>query len=249
MVIGLAILGIVAILIFFGVTERFFRRMGLSNPLAFLIVLLLVIGAVVPPITIGAGFSMNVSGFLIPIALITLFCALLGANSDLLRAFVASVAVAGIAVAARMLIMPVNFASLTTAAVIVGFVGGSVAYLIAVTRLATAIAAVTGIVAGDIIVNVLYRFVLGADSVALGGAGVFDSIIIAAVLGVALVELVSAMRRTVNRRRVGRNALNAESAEDNDFANREISTLNTDDDFADYFKPDPDSDSAGAKKK
>ncbi len=120
MTIGLVILGIVAVLIFFGVAEKFFRKIGISNPIAFLLVLALVIGAVVPNIRIGSAFEMNVSGFLIPIVLVVLFSVMVGFNSDLARAFVAMVAVAGVAVATGTLISTTTLAGQVTASVIIG---------------------------------------------------------------------------------------------------------------------------------
>ncbi len=241
MTIGLILLGIVAVLIFFGITERFFRRIGISNGLAFVLVLALVIGAIVPEIRFGSAFSVNISGFLIPVVLVVLFSAIIGFNSDLSRAYLASVAVAGVAVAVRMLIMPTNFASVITASVIVGLVGGAVAYLIGMTRISTIIAAVAGIVMGDIVVNILNRFVLSGAPFALGSSGVFDSIIIAAVFGVLLVEAITAVKRTMNRKQVSKTALNMEAGEDNDMTGREVSTLkieednDTETDFNDYF--------------
>ena len=64
--IGLILLSALAILTFFGVTERFFRKVGIPDWLAFLLVLSFVIGAVVPEIPIGTRVTLNVGGFIIP---------------------------------------------------------------------------------------------------------------------------------------------------------------------------------------
>lgn len=241
MTIGLVILGIVAVLIFFGVAEKFFRKIGISNPIAFLLVLALVIGAVVPNIRIGSAFEMNVSGFLIPIVLVVLFSVMVGFNSDLARAFVAMVAVAGVAVATGMLISTTTLAGQVTASVIIGFVGGAVAYLIAMTRLSTLIASIGGIVIGDIIVSLLNYFVVptvSVSAVSLGTQGTFDAIILAAVFGIIMVEAVSAMKRTMNRKRVAKSALNMEISEENDLTGREISTVVREEEFTEYFSSD-----------
>ena len=241
MTIGLVILGIVAILIFFGVTEKFFRKIGLSNFFAFLVVLALVIGAVVPNIKIGSAFEMNVSGFLIPVLLVVIFSAILGANSDLSRAYIAMVAVAGVAVATGMLISNTTLAGQITASVIMGFVGGAVAYLIASTRLSTLIASIGGIVLGDIIVSLLNYYVVSSaavSSVSLGTLGTFDAIIIAAVFGIVMVEAVAAMKRTVSRKRVAGSALSMEISEENDLSGMEMSTVVREDEFDDYFAGD-----------
>ena len=241
MTIGLVILGIVAILIFFGVAEKFFRKIGMSNPLAFLLVLALVIGAVVPNIRIGSSFEMNVSGFLIPIVLVVLFSAMIGFNSDLARAYLAMIAVAGVAVATGMLIGTTTLAGQITASVILGFVGGAVAYLIAMTRLSTLIASIGGIVIGDIIVSLLNFFVVPSATqgvVSLGTQGTFDAIILAAVFGIIMVEAVSAMKRTMNRKRVAKSALSMEISEENDLSGREVSTVVREEKFTEYFSDD-----------
>ena len=238
MTIGLVILGIVALLIFFGVAERFFRKIGVSNVLAFLLVLALVVGAVVPNIKIGSAFEMNVSGFLIPVILVVVLSVMIGFNSDLSRAYIAMAAVAGVAVATGMLINTTTLAGQVTASVIMGFVGGAIAYLIAMTRLSTLIAAIGGIVIGDIIVSLINYFVMPSSavtSVSLGTQGVFDAVILAAVFGIMMVEVVSAMKRTVNRKRVKKSALSMEISEDNDVSGKEMSTVVREEDFSEYF--------------
>ncbi len=241
MTIGLVILGIIALLIFFGVTEKFFRKIGMSNPLAFLLVLALVAGAVAPNIRIGSAFEMNVSGFLIPIVLVVIFSVMIGLNSDLTRAYLAMIAVAGVAVATGMLINVTTLAGQITASVIMGFVGGAVAYLIAMTRLSTLIASIGGIVIGDIIVSLLNYYVVptvAVSSVSLGTQGTFDAIILAAVFGIIMVEAVAAMKRTVNRKRVAKSALNMEISEENDLSGSEMSTVVREEEFNDYFSDD-----------
>jgi hypothetical protein len=240
MTIGLVLLAITALLIFFGLGERFLRKIGISNWLAFILTAALVLGVVLPDIRIGSAFSINLGGFLVPVVLVAIFCSLTGFNKDLVRSLLATVAVAGVAVATRMLIMPTSFATVLTASVIVGFVGGAVAYLIGMTRLSTLTAAVAGIVLGDIIVNILYRYVLKTGSVvALGSGGVFDSVVLAAVFGVIIAEAIAAVKRTVNRGRVVRGSLNAEASEDTNLSGNELDAPNGDEEeYSQYFDDD-----------
>lgn len=196
MIIGLIILGILAVLVFFGATERFFRKMGIANWLAFILVLALVAGAVVPEIGIGGAFTMNIGGFIVPVVLTVALAVLIGWNQELFRCGVATLAVASAAIAARMLIMPVSAGLTVTASVIVGFVGGAVAYIIARTRLATIAASLGGIVLGDIVTSLVYRYFVDGSAVALGTRGVFDSLVIAAVFAILLVEVVGTIRKS-----------------------------------------------------
>lgn len=213
MTIGLILLGITAILIFFGLTERFFRQSGVKNWLAFLIVLALVIGVIVPDINIR-NFSMNIGGFIVPLVAMILFIAMMR-REEILKTIIATIAVASVAVATRMLISPINAGLVLASSLIVGFVGGAAAFLAGQTRLATLASAFGGIILGDVIVNVLSVYVLKDSAVFfLGSYGVFDSVILAAVFGAVLCQAVLAIKRFNSHRHIARTALSAEAGKD-----------------------------------
>ncbi|MCL2234112.1 MAG: hypothetical protein FWC11_06400 [Firmicutes bacterium] len=222
MIIGLVLLGIVAVLIFFGVATRFFQKIGLPSWVAFILVVAFVVGAVVPSIRIGDNFSMNVSGFMLPILMTVILFALIGGRRSVatkntyegLRAFFAIIAVAGVAVATRLLMAPTNFASVITSSVIIGLVGGVAAYLVGMSRLATLTGAVGGIMLGDVIVNLVQHYSFGRDYFAFGASGVFDSIVLASVVGILVLSAISALRHAQARRNVKRHSLSFEASED-----------------------------------
>lgn len=215
MTIGLILLAILAILIFFGLSERFFRQLGLNNWVAFLFVLALVIGAIVPNINIGNVFSLNVGSFLVPLIIMTVLMLIMKSGSEVLRGILGIISVAAVAVATRMLIEPTIGALILASSLIVGLVGGMVAFLVGQSRLAALASAMGGIVLGDIIINFLYTFVVGGYTFSLGSNGVFDSIIIASVFSILLYEAINAIKHTTDRKRIKR-ALAAEAAEDQD---------------------------------
>ncbi len=215
MTIGLILLAILAILIFFGLAERFFRQIGLNKWVAFLLVVALVVGAIVPNITIGGVFSLNFGGFLVPLIIITVLMAIMKSGAEVLRSLLAIVAVAAVAVATRMLIEPTDGALILASSLIIGFVGGGVAFLVGQTRLSTLAAAMGGIILGDIIINFVYTFVVGGYVFALGSYGVFDSIIIASIFGILICQAVLGIRNTTDRRKIKR-VLATEAAEDQD---------------------------------
>ncbi len=217
MTIGLVLLAVVAILIFFGLSERFFKNMGVPEWLGFVIALALIIGAVIPNISIGDGFVMNIGGFIIPVIGMIVLAFFVGANRDLLRLFFAELSVAAVAVATRALILPNTSGNILAATLIVGFVGGAVAFLIARSRVATLASVMGGVVLGDIIVNLIYVYGIGGYVFSLGTRGVFDSIIIGCVFGALLLEAVVAAKRASSSKRVASSALNTESGEDDDF--------------------------------
>ncbi len=237
MTIGLILLAIVSVLIFFGATERFFRRLGLPNWLAFLLVLALIVGAIVPSVRIGR-FSMNVGGFLIPVIIMVILDVIMGVSPELFRTGIATLAVAAVALGVRVLLRPVNGGMILTSSLIVGFVGGAIAYLIGGTRLSTLSSVMGGIVLGDILTNLVYVFGVGNMSYSLGTRGVFDSIIIASVFGIALYELVAIAKRTAGNKRLKNSSLNFEGGEDvyseEEFLNME--NHYSPEDFDDYFE-------------
>lgn len=223
MTIGLVLLAVIAILIFFGLSDKFFKNLGVASWIGFLIALALIVGAVIPNITIG-GFTMNIGGFIVPIIGMIILAAFIGWNWDLARLAFAEISVAAVAVATRVLILPENTGMILAASLIVGFVGGTVAYLIGRSRLSTLAAVMGGVVLGDLIVNLIYVYGIGGYNFSMGTRGVFDSIIIGCVFGILLLEAVVTARRATSNRRVANTSMNAESGEDVDK-----------DEFDDYF--------------
>jgi len=216
MTIGLIVLGIVSVLIFFGLLERFFIKMGIKSWLAFLLVLALVIGAIIPDITIGNFLSINIGGFIVPLVIMVMLLAMMKSGAEVFRTLVALVAVAAVAVTARMLIEPLNAGLIMASSLIVGFVGGTAAFLAGQTRLSTLAAAAGGIILGDIITGMLYKFMGGVTTVAFGSYGVFDAVVVASVFGMLLCEAVLAIKRVNASKRVPLVpvAVGAEAAED-----------------------------------
>ena len=234
MLIGLILLSVLAVLIFFGVAERFFRRIGVPDWLAFVLVLSFVIGAVVPEIQIGAGMTLNVGGFIIPAAFVILLFSISPVKKESFHVCLATIFVAGVTVAIRMLVRPDSGILFLVTAVVTGLLCGTVAYLMGRTRIATLVGAVTGIVIGDIINNISLWFLHGT-SVSLGANGVFDSVVIATITGVALVEVIEAIRHAMSRKHISLTAFRTEAAEDVRFFPRKKSD-STDDEYRNYFE-------------
>ncbi|MCL2798028.1 MAG: hypothetical protein FWD58_08255 [Firmicutes bacterium] len=236
--VGLILLSVLAVLTFFGVSERFFRKIGVPDWLAFLLLLTFVVGAVVPEIPIGTSAVINVGGFIVPAVFLVIVFSVSRRKKEVARILLASLAVASVTVTARMLLRPESGGLFLAAMVITGVLGGIAAYLAGGTRLATLSGAVGGIMLGDIANNLIFHYAFGAG-VALGSRGVFDSIIIAAVLGVVLLEIVEAIKRAASEKSLSSSVLNTEAAED---ARLEKSWEEAaeEEEFKDYFENDAD---------
>ena len=232
--VGLILLSVLAVLTFFGVSERFFRKIGIPAWLAFVLLLAFVVGAVVPEIPIGTRAAISVGGFIIPAAFLVILFSVSRAKKDALRAVMSILAVAGVTVAARMLLRPETDGLFLAAMAVTGILGGVMAYLAGGTRLATLSGAVGGIILGDIANNLIFRYLYGSD-IMLGTRGVFDSIIIAAVLGVVLLEIVEAIKRATAEKNLASTVLKTEAAEDAQFS-KSREELAEEEEFKGYFE-------------
>lgn len=224
MTIGLVLLTVVAILIFFGLSDKYFKNLGISPWIGFVLALALIIGAVIPNVNIGSSFVMNLGGFIVPIIGMVVLAIFIGWNVDLLRMMFSVIVIAAVAVATRTIILPDTTGMILAASLVVGFIGGTVAFLITGSRLGTLASVMGGVVLGDVITNFIYVFGIGGYVYSVGTRGVFDSLIIAIVFGALLLEAVASARISTSNRRMAQSSMHTEAAQD-------IAK----DDFDDYF--------------
>lgn len=185
---GLIALVVVSILIYFGVAHRVLDRMRLSDKAALAVILAIIVGSFVD-IPLGSRITINLGG-LVVVGLAIYVLAGAGTAYEKVRAIIAAVVTALVLfIAARylgaepenMFIDPVYIYPL--AAGIVGYLAGR-------SRRGAFFAAVMGVLALDIgqyyyLVNTGVR-----GTVHVGGAGAFDSLVLAGILAVLLAELI-----------------------------------------------------------
>ena len=239
------VLAAIAVMIFFGLTDRFFSKMGVANWVAFLVVLAFAVAAVFPPLVTGGNVSFSYAGFFLPLLLGVVAMFALGANSSLLRALVGALAIAGLTVASRIAIPPVEgYKSAIASILIVGFAGGITAFIIGQGRLAMLASVLCGVVLGDFICAMLFRFVTGATGTMfmLGQNGIFDSLVTAALVGGITLEIGNLIRRAATNRQAVPVAAQFEAGEDVKFDSTEktVPADEEDDLFEDYFNDDVD---------
>ena len=211
MTIGLIILGVAAVLIFFGAAERYFEVLGITSWLAFLIILALVLGAVVPAIEMGA-VSIGISGFIIPLIVTVIIVALSRKGGNIYRAVPALVLSAVISAGLRVLFRPTANDALVCS-LVTGFLCGAIAFVISPNRINIIISAIGGIIVGDLISSSILFAVTKPETLAFGSHGVFDAIIISAAFGLVLYEVISALKNT-KLSKTAKTNLNTEAAED-----------------------------------
>ena len=215
MAIGLVVLGVLALFIFFGVTNKLFERAGIANWVAFLVALVLGLSVLVPDVRFGNNFSMSVSGFVVPLA-ITALLLIIAASSRRLLLSVYSIAIVAAAVTViRLTVRPSTDVLAISGGIVTGIVAGILAYCVGRSYLATVAGAMGGILLGDALANGLYNAYSGQTAVRLGGMGIFDAIVIGSVFALIFAAAVDAIRRSAHRdTRIGRRAATTEAATD-----------------------------------
>ena len=193
-------LAVIAVLAFFGLTAKYFENMGVPNWVAFLIILAFAVAAVFPPLMVG-NVTISFAGFVMPLILGIVAMFALGATSNLARAFAGVFAIAGITVAARVAYEPLDYSGAIPSMLIVGIVGGFASYLICGNRLSMLSALTVGVVLGDFVSAMLFRFVtMGTGHILrLGEFGEFDTVVIGLAVGAITLEIAGLIMRSRTR--------------------------------------------------
>ncbi|MEG1775640.1 MAG: DUF1614 domain-containing protein [Clostridia bacterium] len=189
MSIGMILLTVVAVLVFFGVAQRVLDKLYLSDRAALLLIALMFFGTLVPNIVIGT-VSISPGGALIPFGVCVYLLIRAGTAKERIRAIVGAVITGG-AVYALSVFMPNEPERMVIDPMYVyGLVGGLVAYLLGRSRRGAFICGVLGVMLADIAVAIVNNANGIAQQLVLGGAGVFDAMIISGMLAVLLAELI-----------------------------------------------------------
>jgi len=197
--IGMIALLVVSILIYFGLAHRVLDRMRLTDKAALAVIAAMIIGSFIDiPLTTGTvDTSINVGGGVIPVllALYVLFRA--GTAKEWIRTLgaTAAAAVAIWFIGSRVMSGdPGARFDVLDPLWVYPIVGGGVAYLLGRSRRASFIAATLGVLSLDVI-NYFYLATRGiGGTVAIGGAGAFDAIVLAGLVAVLLAEIVGESR-------------------------------------------------------
>ncbi|MFA5385119.1 MAG: DUF1614 domain-containing protein [Eubacteriales bacterium] len=200
--IGLVILVVISILIYFGLAHRALDRMRLSDRGALGVIVAVIIGSFIDiPIPGGRYLvSVNAGGALVPVALVIYLLIKAGTARERIRAIAASIVTALAIFVVGSLIMrglpePGGRFEFIDSLYIYPLVGGTVAYLGGRSRRAAFIAATLGVLYMDI---GYYFWLAGrgapAGRVSIGGAGAFDAIILAGIVAILIAEVIGESR-------------------------------------------------------
>jgi len=197
--IGIIVLIIVSVIIYLGLAHRALDRMRLSDRGALIVIGAIILGSFVsiPLPFLPFTTSINIGGALVPVVLAVYLLVKAGSNKEWIRALLGAVATAGVvyiigSVVNRGVMEPAGRYAVIDAVYLYPLVGGVVAYIIGRSRRAAFIAATLGVLMVDIFhyIWLLNQRAPANYAVSIGGAGAFDTIVLAGIVAVLLAEIV-----------------------------------------------------------
>jgi len=189
MSVGMILLTATAILVFFGAAQRVLDKMYLSDRAALLLIALMFFGTLIPRITIG-NISVSIGGAVIPVGICIYLLTRADTAKEKLRAIIGSLITGGIVYALSVLLPAEPEALPVDPMYLYGAAGGLVAYVLGRSRRGAFVCGVLGVLWADIAVSVINRLNGIEQQLILGGAGIFDAVVISGLLGVLLTELI-----------------------------------------------------------
>lgn len=205
MSIGMVVLTVAAVLVFFGVAQRVLDRMHLTDKMALVLIGAMFVGTLLPNVEFGM-VSVSIGGCVIPLDVCVYLFIKADEGKERLRAGIGAVLTAA-AVYALSVFLPNEPEQMwLDPNLIYGLAGGLIAWLLGRSRRAAFICGVIGVLLADI-VTALVNWSKGIDQqLVLGGAGLADTVVISGILAVLLAELVGEIAERITRRKEGSKA-------------------------------------------
>jgi len=199
MPIGMILLLIVGVLIYFGLAQRILDRMRLTDKQALLFIAAMIVGSFVDftimrtPVEV----SVNVGGALLPALLCLWLIVKADETGERVRAIFAALLVAATVMLGASYLPDEPETMYLDPKLIYGIAAGLIAYVAGRSRRSAFIGGVLGIILSDVLhmVNLVRSGLPGTT--AMGGAGAFDVTIIAGLVGVMVAELIGETREKI----------------------------------------------------
>lgn len=199
MPVGMIVLLVVGVLVYFGVAHRILDRMRLTDKQALLFIAAMIAGSFIdiPLRSAPQEVSLNVGGALLPGLLCIWLIATADETAERIKATAASVLVTLVVYLGSQYLPYEPENMFLDPKLIYGISAGVIAYLAGRSRRNAFIAAVLGIILSDIVhmVTILRMGIPGTTNI--GGAGAFDVTVIAGIVAVIVAELVGETREKI----------------------------------------------------
>ena len=201
---GMVVLTVTAILVFFGVAQRALDKLCLSDRTALLLLALMFFGTFLPNVTLGR-ISINLGGSVIPLGICLYLLARADTARERLRAIIGSFITAGIVYIISHFMPDEPEAILIDPLYAYGIAAGLTGYMLGRSRRGAFICGILGVMLADVTSAVLNWNSGVEQPLVLGGAGLFDAIVISGISGVILAEIVGEVRERIGKKSPERN--------------------------------------------
>ena len=149
-------------------------------------------GSYLPDIPLTRNLAINIGGGIVPMVLSVYLIVKADSTPEKSRALLATL-VAAAAIYGAMKILPAEptHTMFLDPLILFALIAGVIAYLAGRSRRTAFIAATMGVILTDIISHIEASFVQGArGTTVIGGAGIFDAVILSGIIAVGLAEIV-----------------------------------------------------------
>ncbi len=187
-------------LIYLGFAQRALDRLRLSDRAALGFIAAILLGGFLPDIPVGGNISVNIGGGIVPLVLAGYLWSR-AESHEIVRSVVA-VLVAAAAVYALMKVLPTEptYAWFLDPLYAAALVAGVVGYIAGRSRRGAFLAGSLAIIINDLASQVENYMAGVAPATVIGGAGMFDAVIIAGLLALGLAEVMGETLERVSRR-------------------------------------------------
>ena len=190
MTLGVIILIAVELIIYFGLAERMINKLGLTKIQLLIFFTAMIIGSFIDiPISSNPDISINVGGALVPVILAVYILSKADDKIEVIRSLIAVIITGSVIYGLTQIYQFEEGHTFIDSNYLFPIIAGVTAYLIGHSRRASFVAGTLGFLVYDFIH--LIRITLGGvpGHAAIGGAGIFDSIVISGILAVLLSDL------------------------------------------------------------
>lgn len=196
---SIILLSVIMILVFIGAAQRVLDRMRLTDATAIVLLLLLIISHFLPNIALTSLLSVNL-GVLVPIGIV-IYLLVTTSPQERFRAGLISIVVAAILWLTDQLLptLPGQIPYDLDPLYIPGLLAGLISYFATRSRRTAFISAILAIVLNDLAAVLTIWRQPYHSQIVLGGAGVFDALLISGVLAVLIAEGIGEIRERIHR--------------------------------------------------
>ena len=199
MSLGFILLIAVTLLIIFGVTQRIFDRMRLTDRQALLFVAAIFIGGLIPDIPLGGDVFINIGGAIVPLGISVYLFIKAGTTKERIRAIAAAILGGAIVFFAGWLLPHEPEQMFIDPIIVYGVLSGLAAYLIGRSRRAALIGGFMGVLLGDVAQGIVSRIQGLAVPIRLGSAGAMDAVVLSGIIAVALADVIGELREKLSK--------------------------------------------------